>query len=241
MAILMMRLVLLPGLDGTGVLFRPLLSQLPREIVPLVISYPPTERLGYNELLEIICNKLPEQEPFVVLGESFSGPLAIKVAARQPAGLRGVILVGTFVRNPLGTEWNWLRHITFDWMFRGSSIISRTKMLVGGYGTRELIQLQREALEPVAPTVLAHRIREVLQVDARDELQKCAVSILDIRGNKDEVVWQKNACEIRTLRADVRRVNFDAPHLILQTKPVECAREIEWFVRVVCTEQNSPT
>lgn len=233
-----MRLVLLPGLDGTGVLFRPLLAQLPAELIPIVISYSPTERLGYAALMEVIWNKLPTSEPFVVLGESFSGPLALRVASRQPSGLRGVILCGTFVRNPLGAEWTWLRHAVCGWMFYGMSRAAQVKALLGGYATPELIRLQREALSPVSTGVLSHRVREVLSVDVREELQRCTVPILDIRGNHDEVVWQKNAREIRSLRPDVRRVNLEAPHLILQTKPVECAKEIEWFTRVICANQN---
>lgn len=234
-----MRLVLLPGLDGTGVLFRPLLAHLPAEFHPLVIRYPPTERWGYAELLENIWDKLPANEPFVVLGESFSGPLALRIAARQPAGLRGVILCGTFARCPLGPEWRWLRYIVFSGMFLGWTRMAQVKALLGGYATVELRQLQREALSPVSAGVLAHRVREVLRVDVREALQTCAVPILDIRGNHDEVVWQRNAREIRSLRPDVRRVNLNAPHLILQTKPVECAYEIEWFLRAICAEQSA--
>lgn len=234
----MMRLVLLPGLDGTGVLFRPLLAQLPVELVPLIISYPPTERLGYTELLDLVWSMLPANAAFVVLGESFSGPLALRIGARQPAGLRGVILCGTFAGNPLGPQWRVLRHLVFGWMFRGFTRFAQVKALPGGYATPELRQLQREALSPVSPGVLAHRVREVLRIDVRQELQQCAVPILDIRGNSDEVVWQRNAREIRSLRPDARRVNFEAPHLILQTKAVECAKEIEWFARVICVDQN---
>src|ERR1051325_2082913 len=93
--------VLLPGLDGTGTLFRPLLDHLPPELHPLVVTYPPEEPIGYDELLPRVLDHLPTSTPFVLLGESFSGPLALMVAARSPTGLRVVIVCASFVRNPL--------------------------------------------------------------------------------------------------------------------------------------------
>lgn len=237
----MTRLVLLPGLDGSGVLFRPLLAYIPSALTPIVCSYPPTKRLGYPELIELVLQQLPADEPFVLLGESFSGPIAIQIAARRPAGLRGVVLCGTFVQCPLGPIWSWLRYLVFRGMFLGFTRFAQAKALLGGYATDELRRLQREALSQVLPSVLAYRVRQVLQVDVRDEFKSCPVPILDLRGNRDEVVWQRNARAIRSLRSDCRRANFDTPHLILQTKPMECAQEIDWFVRVICNEQNVPS
>ena len=36
----------------------------------------------------------------MLLGESFSGPIAAAIAAAPPPGLRGLILCATFLRNP---------------------------------------------------------------------------------------------------------------------------------------------
>lgn len=82
-----MRLVLLPGLDGTGRLFQPLLAHLPSTIDPLVISY--SNLAGtYAEMLPAARKELPPDRPFVLLAESFSGPAAIALAAnaRQVCG-----------------------------------------------------------------------------------------------------------------------------------------------------------
>ena len=40
-----MKLVLLPDLDGTGKLFRPLLEELPFEIRTQIMTFPPDEKL----------------------------------------------------------------------------------------------------------------------------------------------------------------------------------------------------
>lgn len=226
-------LVLMPGLDGSGVLFRPLLERLPSDLIPQVITYSVAEPLGYAELLPIVMAVLPASGPFVILGESFSGPLALMVAAQRPSGLRGIVLCGTFVQNPLGPRWRWLRYLVSPWLFRWHSHLAEAKALLGGYGTPELWRRLREALSQISPAVLSHRVREVLQVDVRTELQQCPVPVLDMRGTKDGVVRSQNAREVRALRTDVEIADFQAPHLILQTQPAATAKVIAEFVRNV--------
>ena len=96
-----MKLVLLPGMDGTGILFEPFLESLPESISPIVVTYPCDMPLSYAELLQVIEAKLPSAEPFIVLGESFSGPLALRIAASCPPGLKGLVLSASFARNPI--------------------------------------------------------------------------------------------------------------------------------------------
>jgi hypothetical protein len=45
------QLVLLPGLDGTGQLFRGLIGVLPAGMDAIVVSYPKTGAQGYEDLL----------------------------------------------------------------------------------------------------------------------------------------------------------------------------------------------
>jgi len=49
-----MKPVLLPGMDGTGLLFGPLLDALPDSIDTEVICYSTTEQQTYTELVEEI-------------------------------------------------------------------------------------------------------------------------------------------------------------------------------------------
>src|ERR1700722_15702641 len=111
-------LVLLPGLDGSGVMFRPLLSYLPKEILSIVVSYPPGEVRSYDELLPLVLAAIPADFPVILLGESFSGPLAIMAAAKYPPGLIGVVLCATFVRNPVWFRPGWLRYFARPLAFR---------------------------------------------------------------------------------------------------------------------------
>src|SRR5690349_20385434 len=109
-------LILRPGLNGTGVMFRPLLAQLPPEVRAKVVAYPTSELLTYADLLPRVLAELPAG-PFVLLGESFSGPLSLMAAATCPPGLRGVILCASFVRNPLKLRAKWLTHLAKPGVF----------------------------------------------------------------------------------------------------------------------------
>ena len=96
----MIALVLLPGMDGTGQLFGRFLEALGPEVRAIVIAYPPAQNLDYSQLEAFVRSKLPSDQPFVILGESFSGPIAVSIAASPPDGLRGIVLCCSFVRNP---------------------------------------------------------------------------------------------------------------------------------------------
>ena len=82
-------LLLLPWMDGTSQLFEPLLAALPATLPATAIAYPTHAPCGYDELLPLILAAIPPG-PFVVVGESFSGPLAVMLAARRPTGRHSV-------------------------------------------------------------------------------------------------------------------------------------------------------
>lgn len=88
-------LLLLPGLDGTEVLFGPLVRSAPQGIEVSAVTYPRGPANRYEDLLPRVRKSLPQDRPFYLLGWSFSGPLALMAAERPPL-LSAVILVSTF-------------------------------------------------------------------------------------------------------------------------------------------------
>jgi len=95
-----MKIVLLPGLDGTGDLFSHFRRALPQTYNVQTVMYPFKEGLGYDVLAEYTADVLPVNEPFVLLAESFSGPIGVAMAAEQLPQMKGLILVNTFLSNP---------------------------------------------------------------------------------------------------------------------------------------------
>jgi pimeloyl-[acyl-carrier protein] methyl ester esterase len=227
-------LVLLPGLDGTGILFGPLLGALPDWINPIVVSYPPDRHLTYDQLLPVVMNALPPSESFILLGESFSGPLAIMAAATHPSNLLGVILCATFVTSPIPLISPILRLFAQPFfIFRTFPAAQRTKALLGRYSNPRLQELFAEVHTKVPPHVIAARVRMVLRVDVRSQLQSCDTPMLYIAATSDRVVPRRNLRLIRHLRPNLQTVTIKAPHGIPQARPVEAAEAISNFAKSV--------
>jgi len=93
-------LVMLPGLDGTGKRLVDFANMLLPRLDTTIVSYATQLPQGYDELVRVVRSLLPTDRRFVLLGESFSGPIAIRIAANPPRGLVGVILCASFARNP---------------------------------------------------------------------------------------------------------------------------------------------
>jgi pimeloyl-ACP methyl ester carboxylesterase len=224
------QLLLLPGMDGTGQLFAPLLGAL-GGVEPVVISYPPDEPLGYGDLLTLVRNRLPHGRPFILLGESFSGPLALMVAAEAPKGLQGVILCATFAKNPFG----WLpacsRHLVRPVLFRMTLHFVVSKVLLGKSATPELRAQLARARRAVQPAVLAARARAIFNVDVLPQLVSCPVPILYLRGQYDHLLSNQVVRQLSRHKPSIQFTTLPASHLVLQTAPVLSAHAIEAFAR----------
>lgn len=221
-------LVLLPGLDGTGVLFDEFVAALPGTIATQVISYPGDTALTYRELLGYVRERLPAG-PFAVLGESFSGPLALALGA-EDARVAAVILCASFVSNPLRCVPRHLARFLFPLWFRLFPAFVRSKALLGGYSSAPLNDALARAHRRVSAPVLAARAREILRVSATDDLRRCAAPILYLMGDGDGVVRRHNAAAIKALRPSVRVVSIPAPHLVLQAAPTLAAAAVVEFL-----------
>ncbi len=77
-----MKIVMLPGLDGTGLLFEPALATCPAEFEAIPLALSQDEPSTYADLAERVLRDLPGEEPYLLLAESFSGPLALEVARK---------------------------------------------------------------------------------------------------------------------------------------------------------------
>jgi pimeloyl-ACP methyl ester carboxylesterase len=224
------RLVLLPGLDGTGLLFGPLLEALPPALEPQVVTYPGDRPLGYRELLPLVLDRLPAGEPYLLLGESFSGPLAVMIAAAAPPGLRGLVLAATFVRNPLRWVPSWARALCRPWLVSVWPGALRDRVTLGSLGLPPpLLGLMRAARRGVSPPVAALRARETMRVNVEAELRACPVPVLCLAGARDTLVPAHNLARIRHLRPDAEVVVLETAHMVLQTAPREAARAIGEF------------
>ncbi len=232
-------LVLLPGMHGSGDLFAPLLRELPGHIRTLVLSYPPDQPLDYPGHLDVVMAALPHDRPFVLLGESFSGPLALMAAAQRPKGLLGVILCATFVTWPLPFAPSIARLMVSLGLFRLKSRRLFLRIVLGRNATDELRALFCEALARVKPEVLVARAEAVMRLNCVAALRECRVPLLAMVAKNDRILTTRCITLIGSIRPDAEIVYFNSPHLILQCAPVEAARHIGRFVESVSVTSKS--
>ena len=227
-----MTLVLLPGMDGTGQLFEPFLVALGREFSVKVVRYPTAEPLGYAELEAIARAALPAEGPFVILGESFSGPIAVSLAAAASPQLKGLVLCCTFVCNPQPL-FSWLRSFVGFLPVASAPIGVLSHMLLGKFATAELRQALARAMSQVSPSALRARLASVLAVDVSSKLAAVKVPTLYLRALRDRVVPVGASQRVLELNPQVRIAQFEAPHFLLQAAPVEAAHAVGGFIREV--------
>ncbi len=74
-------IVLLPGLNGTKGLFQPLIDSLPCGVDVLPIEFPTHDKYSYEQLCSLVIDKVKRLKgKYILLGESFSGPLSLFVS-----------------------------------------------------------------------------------------------------------------------------------------------------------------
>ena len=218
-------LVLLPGLDGTEVFFRPLLASLPEWVRPHVVSFLPTGGTEYEDLLAIVRKAVSEIPSFYVLGSSFAGPLALMLAEAEPDKVRGVILATTFVRPP--------RRIYVRMRFTSVAptiwLLRTCRHIPAWFSRGPTDQLRRDTAEiwkRVAAHIVAARIRSLLNVDARELLGSCPAPVLCIAGSNDGVVPWRNVEEIVRVRPSVSVRRIKGRHFAIYTNPTATTEAI---------------
>lgn len=211
--------LLLPGLDGTGELFKPLISCLPKRIKPVPVSYPRHECRTYEELKELVTPYIPKDIPFFVLGESFSGPLSIMIAMERSDGLKGLILCATFVKNPFFLLPSWMKFLSIGPIYRLWPSLIKIRTAVAGENYRPVAHMALAAIRSVDPAVIAHRVKSILSVNAEKELRLCSCPILYLMGKRDKLIKRHNYRRIKAVKNEVKLKTIDTGHFILQLEP----------------------
>jgi pimeloyl-ACP methyl ester carboxylesterase len=227
-----MRLVLLPGMDGTGSLFSDFIAALEPGFELTVARYPADKVLDYIELEGIARTFLPKNSPYILLAESFSGPIGISIAASSPPGLVGLVLSCSFSRNPrpvLGA-FRWLLDLLPETRIP-TTVLSA--LLLGRHSTDHLRSQLSQALDGLSKGVLKARLMAVFEVDISARLAHIKIPILYLQASEDRLVPRSAAVHISRLAPQIRVVALCAPHLLLQTVPSAAAAVVSQFSREI--------
>jgi len=223
--------VLLPGIDGTGRNFGPLMAQLPDWLPPVVIAYPSQQVLDYAQLVELILPQLPEHAPYILIAESFAGPLALQLSMHAGSQLKALVLCATFVSNPRPHLTRLAPLLLHESLLRISPPKWLARYVVTGLDASDaMLEQVLEIHRQVAPRVLLQRLYQVIHVDVRETLRHCPLPVLHLYATRDHTILQAATREIQAIRPDIPSIGIEGPHFLLQTRAPQCVAAIVNFL-----------
>lgn len=228
---LMLPVVMLPGLDGTGVLSARFVEAMQaRGLQMQVLPIPAQGPQDYATLASTLRAQLPAS-PFVLLAESFAGPLAIELAVAGLPGLHGLVLSTTFARRPVPLPAASARILAPAWPLPPLALMAR--LLLGPWRTRANLRELGLAITQVPAATLRQRAATTLQVDVRALLPGLVLPTLCLHALQDRLLWPPSVAELQALLPDARHVSLEGPHLLLQARADAAAAEVAAWMRAL--------
>lgn len=177
-----------------------------------------------DSLATVLSGQLGDS-PFVLLGESFSGPLAYRLALRQPQGLRGVIFAASFLRcpHPLLTL---TRYLPLPGGLLNSAALLKL-FCVGQGASPALLELLRVEVRQLPQDLLRARLHSLSEL--QEPTQPLELPTLHLLPRQDRLV-SRRALTLHKHCQNLQEVELDGPHFLLQSQPAACARAINAFM-----------
>jgi pimeloyl-ACP methyl ester carboxylesterase len=231
----MVDVYLLPGLDGTGTLFSPFVSAAPKWANPIVLPYENEQSRNYEELALSVTKLIDTKKPHMLLGESFSGPVAILAAVKSTENLSALILSASFVMNPRPL----LSLLAPDRLLPSMVRIKPSRFLIkhflaGSGSSSELLKAVFSTVSSVAPQTIISRFRLVQEVNVSEEFSSLEIPVLYLRARDDRIVPSASSKLIKSLNPGVVVKDLDGPHLLLQNRPREAWKIISEMTGYDC-------
>ncbi len=222
-----MKIILLPGLDGTGQLlqwFTPYLEGLDFHVEAL----PGGTLQDYASLAEALRKCLPD-EPLVLLAESFSCPLALKLA-HTCAQVRGVIFVAGFLNSPGETAIKWGSRLLLNQRLKNPLVRwAGRRWGFNGQASQEVSTAIFDHLLNLDKTPLLARLQTLAQLQASSE--KIHQPCLYIQPRQDRMVASNSLADFARACSNLRVAPLESSHFVLQTHPQQAADLVRTFLQ----------
>lgn len=207
-------------MDGTGHLFEAFLKLIPVGNQTKIVAYPDQVYLPYEELEAIVAHELPVSGEYIIVAESFSGPIALRLASRAQGDLQAVVLVSSFAYRPLGWIGSFLARLPLKIIFRLplTDFALRTLLLGRSVSRYELSRVHK-VIGQVRPEVLAGRLKEALTSEYGKHKVNAAVRVVAIFAEYDRILGRRSRQSVAEVCPTSEVVIVPAPHLALQVAP----------------------
>ena len=217
-----MKIIVSPGMDGGNTLSARFRAQLEPSHLVLGHTYASDIAESYQDLTAQVRALIEQaQQPTILVAESFSGPIAIQLAADPPEHLAGVALIATFAHAP---RWRGFA-VMGPLLFRiPPPKIALRRFLLDAHASPAQVAAVLRAIRTPSPAVLSLRLREIMRVDVRAALSQPKVPTLVVRARNDRLIPQHRGLPSPT-------DEIEAPHLVLCARPNQAASLVTEFIR----------
>ncbi len=217
---------LLPGLHGDASLFPPLVEDL-GDVLTECIEYPTNIPQSYESLEKWLIEQLDWKIPRVIIAESFSGPLALRLAKRFPQSVQGLVLAASFCASPTNAN---LALLPLRPLFMLSPPRRTLRhFLIGDEASEKQVTELKQIVSMIPSKVLSQRVRAILSLRPSDCPCLKNLPMLILQASDDNMIPWETQNQLR-MRYDHATTHWlDGPHLILQSASAECASIIKQF------------
>lgn len=226
-------LVLMPGLDGTGLSFEPLLPFLPKDTKVTIVRYPTDKLLSFEETVECAAAQIPKGNPPIIIAESFSGPVAIQMIGSRRVQAKALILCATFAKSPRPIVWRIMRFLRLPLLIRPDMPKRFFKIVIGEDKLiAELLPLWKKVHANVPARIMNHRLKIINNVDVTKWLKELPVPCCYLQATNDRLVPSSCLDDLKKCASLLEVKKINAPHFILQAQPQACLDAIEEFMKL---------
>lgn len=192
-----------------------------------VIPIPRDGAQDYASLIERITPELPEG-PLILIGESFSSPLAMKLAEQEQHRVKALIVVGGFCSSPVLPA---LSLIPLQPLFLiPPPAATLRKFLAGPDAPEPLIARLSEAIRSVSSSTLTERVRVILALQEKDCPAPEGLPSLLLQARQDAMIPWETQSRLERHFTEPTVVWIESPHLLLASRPEACREAILTFL-----------
>jgi len=211
-------------MDGTGKLFEPFRSLLPASTV--AVSLPQSGSQTYACLATHIAEQLPNEE-FIIVAESFSGPIAALLTEKSLENLKGIVFVATFLSCPMPVLVSLAKRFPLKSLFSipfAKAFISR--YLLAGFN----YSIFSAAIKEVPNSILKERLSSIRSLNM-GKIHSNLPSIY-IRAKSDCLVSSSQIGLFQQSFPNLQVEYVQGTHFLLQSNPKACSEIIRKFVGI---------
>ena len=229
-----LKLVLLPGMDGTGELFEEFLSYHDGE--HLVISLPQNGPQDHSSLAKSLEIQLPKED-YILLAESFSGGIVPELLKQDLTNMKGVIFVASFLSSPNRYLLPIAKILPIKALASAPlSKIGHKFLLLGQDASNALLSKFIKVTKSIPDHILKSRLAVMSQQGL--PLATFDVPTVYIQALSDRLISPRKSRELSNVFRNIEYIEIDGPHFLLQAKPKESSQIVAKAIASIINHQG---